>query len=46
MAQRTIPTPPGLDRQGNPVDAETLQYGSYGTNNMCKFMNRVVYILS
>jgi hypothetical protein len=20
MAQRTIPTPPGLDEQGNPVD--------------------------
>jgi hypothetical protein len=22
MAQRTIPTPPGLDEQGNPVDTE------------------------
>jgi hypothetical protein len=25
MAQRTIPTPPGLDEQGNPVDTETLR---------------------
>jgi hypothetical protein len=23
MAQRTIPTPPGLDEQGNPVDTKT-----------------------
>jgi hypothetical protein len=39
MAQRTIPTPPGLDEQGNPVDVKP--YGrSYGTINICKIQQR------
>jgi hypothetical protein len=32
MAQRTIPTPPGLDEQGNPVDTENptkLRHNKY-----------------
>jgi hypothetical protein len=41
MAQRTIPTPPGLDEQGNPVDTETLRR-SYGTINICKIHKEAV----
>jgi hypothetical protein len=40
MAQRTIPTPPGLDEQGNPVDTENPYGRSYGTINICKFAQR------
>jgi hypothetical protein len=39
MAQRTIPTPPGLDEQGNPVDTENPT-ASYGTINICKIRQR------
>jgi hypothetical protein len=42
MAQRTIPTPPGLDEQGNPVDTENPT-AEVTAHNICKIRTKRRY---